>query len=143
MSRLRELLLSVLGFYAQGLAAFPSRQHAENPVGKHTAQEVIAQLNLTANIEKGYYIQTFEDPHTWRQPLCQHRNLLPLRGPAMKKVLGPDVFDGQHPQVVINSWLWQSAQSTGDWTLVGTTVAPGFVESGYEVAAPDWVPSGV
>jgi predicted cupin superfamily sugar epimerase len=32
------------------------------PINKRTAPEVIAQLNLTANVEKGYYIQTFEDP---------------------------------------------------------------------------------
>lgn len=32
------------------------------PIGRRTAQEVIAKLNLTSNVEKGYYIQTFEDP---------------------------------------------------------------------------------
>ena len=38
-----------------------------------------------------------------------------------KVVLGPDVFNGEQPQVVIGSWEWQSAKSNGDWTLVGTT----------------------
>jgi predicted cupin superfamily sugar epimerase len=38
-----------------------------------------------------------------------------------KVVLGPDVFEDQSPQVVIQSWEWQSAKSEGDWTLVGTT----------------------
>ncbi len=36
-------------------------------------------------------------------------------------VLGPDVFSGQSPQVVVGSWEWQRARSQGDWTLVGTT----------------------
>ena len=34
------------------------------PIGDRSAQELIAQLNLTANDEKGYYVQTFEDPYT-------------------------------------------------------------------------------
>ena len=38
-----------------------------------------------------------------------------------KHVLGPDIFDGQAPQVVIMRDQWQSARSHGDWTLVGTT----------------------
>lgn len=31
------------------------------PVNFHSAQDVIAKLNLTSNPEKGYYVQTFED----------------------------------------------------------------------------------
>lgn len=34
------------------------------PINKRTAQEVIDQLSLIPNEEKGYYIQTFEDPVT-------------------------------------------------------------------------------
>ncbi|KAI0004862.1 RmlC-like cupin domain-containing protein [Xylariaceae sp. FL0662B] len=41
--------------------------------------------------------------------------------PVVKKVLGPDIFDGEQPQVVVAKWQWQSARSSGDWTLVGTT----------------------
>lgn len=37
-------------------------QDYPTPISKRTAQEVIAQLNLTVNDEKGYYIQTFQDP---------------------------------------------------------------------------------
>ena len=55
-------------------------------------------------------------------------------------VLGQDVFAGQQPQVVIARDEWQSARSEGDWTLVGTTVAPGFVEQGSEFAEPGWEP---
>jgi predicted cupin superfamily sugar epimerase len=37
---------------------------------------------------------------------------------------------------------WQDAVSTGDWTLVGCTVAPGFEFSGFEMAAEGWEPKG-
>jgi predicted cupin superfamily sugar epimerase len=37
-----------------------SCQHP-TPINKRTAQEVIKQLNLIPNIEKGYYVETFRD----------------------------------------------------------------------------------
>ena len=55
-------------------------------------------------------------------------------------VLGPDLDAGQRPQVVVPTKAWQSAVSTGAWTLVGCTVAPGFEFSGFELADKDWAP---
>ncbi|WP_350335510.1 cupin domain-containing protein [Coralliovum pocilloporae] len=59
---------------------------------------------------------------------------------AIQHLLGPDLQSGQHPQVVVPRDHWQSARSTGDWTLVGCTVAPGFEFSGFEMAPPGWEP---
>ena len=56
-------------------------------------------------------------------------------------VLGADLGAGQQPQAVVPAHAWQSAQSMGEWTLVGCTVAPGFAFSCFELAAPDWTPS--
>ncbi|KZM24060.1 uncharacterized protein EKO05_0004599 [Ascochyta rabiei] len=56
------------------------------------------------------------------------------------KTLGPDIFRGQAPQIAIGKQQWQSARSLGSWTLVGTTVAPGFDESGFELAPEGWLP---
>lgn len=55
-------------------------------------------------------------------------------------VLGADIEAGQRPQVVVPTMAWQSAVSTGEWTLVGCTVAPGFQFSGFELADKDWAP---
>jgi predicted cupin superfamily sugar epimerase len=55
-------------------------------------------------------------------------------------ILGADLFAGQSPQIVVERHEWQSARSLGDWTLVGCTVAPGFEFSGFEMAAPGWMP---
>ncbi|KAM3443181.1 hypothetical protein NHJ13734_001955 [Beauveria thailandica] len=61
--------------------------------------------------------------------------------PVDKKVLGQDIFGGESPQVIILKDQWQSAKSHGDWTLVGTTVAPAFdAKNGYELAPPGWKP---
>ncbi len=56
--------------------------------------------------------------------------------------LGPDIIAGERPQGVIPAGQWQAAESTGDFTLVGCTVAPGFIFDDFELAAPDWAPSG-
>ena len=41
--------------------------------------------------------------------------------PVREVKLGPDVFDGQQPQVPIPKWEWQRARSWRAWTLVGAT----------------------
>ncbi|KAI1434474.1 cupin superfamily protein [Xylaria sp. CBS 124048] len=56
--------------------------------------------------------------------------------------LGPDMFNGQRPQAVVPSGYWQRALSLGNWTLVGTTVAPAFEPDSYAQAAPGWTPLG-
>ena len=51
--------------------------------------------------------------------------------------LGPDLAAGEVPQAVVPVKAWQAAESTGDWTLVGCTVAPGFDFAKFELAEPD------
>ena len=54
--------------------------------------------------------------------------------------LGTDLAAGERPQAIVPAHAWQSAESLGDWTLVGCTVAPGFDFSTFELAEPDWEP---
>ncbi len=54
--------------------------------------------------------------------------------------LGPDLRHGQHPQLIIPKFAWQTAESLGAWTLCGCTVTPGFEFSGFELAPDDWRP---
>src|SRR5687768_5491830 len=54
--------------------------------------------------------------------------------------LGPDITSGETPQAIVPTRAWQAATSTGDWTLVGCTVAPGFDFAGFELAPPDFSP---
>ena len=54
--------------------------------------------------------------------------------------LGPDLAAGETPQGVVPSGHWQAAESSGDWTLVGCTVSPGFEFSGFELAPKGWEP---
>lgn len=56
------------------------------------------------------------------------------------ETLGNHLSAGQKPQIVVPKLAWQSARSLGAWTLVGCTVAPGFVFDGFELAPPGWQP---
>jgi predicted cupin superfamily sugar epimerase len=55
--------------------------------------------------------------------------------------LGPDLGAGEIPQAIAPAQAWQAAESTGDWTLVGCTVAPGFDFAKFELAQEGWAPS--
>lgn len=54
--------------------------------------------------------------------------------------LGGDVLNGETPQGVVPRGAWQAAESLGDWTLVGCTVAPGFEFAGFELAPAGFDP---
>ncbi len=64
--------------------------------------------------------------------------ILPLGGKPERHVLGPAIEKGERPQVVVPPQAWQAARSLGDYTLVGCTVAPGFLFETFEMAPPDF-----
>ncbi len=54
--------------------------------------------------------------------------------------LGPNVTTGERPQAIVPASAWQAAETTGDWTLVGCTVAPAFEFANFELAPKEWQP---
>lgn len=56
-------------------------------------------------------------------------------------MLGRDLAAGQVPQAVVPAHAWQAAECTGDWTLAGCTVAPGFDFAAFELAPMGWTPA--
>ena len=65
---------------------------------------------------------------------------LDANGPVECLTLGADLAAGERPQAIVPTHAWQAAQTLGEWTLVGCTVAPGFEFKTFEVAANDWAP---
>ena len=55
--------------------------------------------------------------------------------------LGADLAAGEVPQAIVPAHAWQAAESAGDWTLVGCTVAPGFDFATFELAPKGWEPA--
>jgi uncharacterized protein len=137
---------------------------APDYVSPMTAQEIINRLNLAPHPEGGHYRQTWvadnagrpsgtciyfllsagEVSHWHRVDATEiwlYHAGAPLvlsisqtdAGPATDHMLTPDLNAGA-PQVIVPQNHWQSARSTGDWTLVSCTVSPGFQFEGFTLA---------
>lgn len=71
-------------------------------------------------------------------PLSLH---LSIDGKASETIrLGPSVLENERPQAIVPANVWQSAESLGDFTLVGCTVSPGFTFDSFVMAEPGWQP---
>lgn len=57
--------------------------------------------------------------------------LLYPNGRVAEPVLGRDLAAGQRPQLAVPPGVWQGSSSSGDWTLLGTTVTPPFEWDGF------------
>ncbi len=58
-------------------------------------------------------------------------------GHVRDPILGNDLVSGQRPQVVVPPGVWQGASSTGDWSLLGTTMAPSYDGNGFELGTAE------
>lgn len=130
------------------------------------ADEWIEALNLKPHPEGGAYAETWVDEHSsaiyyllrgaqesaWhrvagRSEVWHHYAGAPLRldisadgETAGSYALGADLAAGERPQAVVPAGAWQCAVSTGEWTLVGCTVAPPFSFDAFELAPAGWAP---
>ncbi len=55
-------------------------------------------------------------------------------------LLGTNFGLDERPQIIVPKDHWQSAESLGDFTLAGCTVAPGFTFEGFEMGPSGWHP---
>ena len=132
-----------------------------------SAEEIISQLRMTPHPEGGHFVETWraapgadgrsvataiyfllqagERSHWHRVDaaevwLFHAGDPLALSIEGVPAVLGADLGAGQRPQAVVPAGAWQSAETTGAWTLVSCVVAPGFDFAGFELAPPGWAP---
>ncbi len=73
-------------------------------------------------------------------PARRLRSRLREAGSIERVTLGTDLAAGERPQAIVPAHAWQAAESLGDWTLCGCTVAPGFDFKSFELAPPGWTP---
>jgi len=66
---------------------------------------------------------------------------LHLHMPGETIILGPDLGTGQRPFALVPAGVWQAAETSGHWSLVGCTVSPAFSFSGFELAPAGWQPT--
>jgi predicted cupin superfamily sugar epimerase len=56
-------------------------------------------------------------------------------GEIFEKVLGPDISNGQHLQLVVPGGYWKASElKSGDYSLISEAVSPGFVYSDNQLA---------
>ncbi|KAK1826549.1 RmlC-like cupin domain-containing protein [Podospora conica] len=60
--------------------------------------------------------------------------------PAHSEVLGPNIFAGQRPQIVVPRGVWQLKKIEAKWSLNGGTSAPATNLGDVEIAPVGWWP---
>jgi predicted cupin superfamily sugar epimerase len=76
----------------------------------------------------------------WYAGASLELTIAPPNGAPESLRLGNALLAGERPQATVPAGHWQSAASTGAWTLVGCTVAPGFEFASFEMAPDGWEP---
>lgn len=56
-------------------------------------------------------------------------------GRVERPVLGVDLDGGHRPSVSVPGGVWQGTATTGEWSLVGATMAPGFRPEMFELGS--------
>jgi len=125
------------------------KPHPEGGHYRETFRDTHTVGGRAASTSIYYLLQRGERSHwhrvdaveTWHYYLGAPLKLSVVNGASEEIfLLGPDIAADETPQVTVPARAWQAAESTGDWTLVGCTVAPGFEFSGFELAPKDWTP---
>lgn len=54
-----------------------------------------------------------------------------------RPILGDDLAAGERPFVPVPGGVWMGAETLGEWTLVGTTMAPPYQQAEFELGIPE------
>jgi uncharacterized protein len=107
--------------------------------GVRAASTAIYFLLAEGEVSRWHRVDAAEVWH-WHAGAALALSIAPPDGVAVDILLGADLAAGERPQGVVPPGCWQSARSRGAWTLVGCTVAPGFVFEKFEMAAEGFSP---
>ena len=102
---------------------------AEAPDGTRPTGTAIYFLLERGNRSHWHRVDATEIWHFYAGAPLILRRAATETGPATAQRLGPDLAAGDTPQIAVPPHHWQAAETTGDWTLVGCTVSPGFTFS--------------
>jgi uncharacterized protein len=107
--------------------------------GGRAASTAIYFLLAEGEVSRWHRVDAAEVWH-WHAGAPLALSMAPPNGAAVEIRLGADLAAGERPQGVVPPGHWQSAQSLGAWTLVGCTVAPGFLFEHFELAPDGFAP---
>jgi predicted cupin superfamily sugar epimerase len=120
--------------------AYPSPQAAEGSEGVGRAASTAIYF-LLARGERSHWhrIDAVEVWH-WYAGAPLKLEISQSEGGIKHVTLGSNLAYGERPHAVVPAHAWQAAQSLGNWTLCGCTVAPGFDFKHFEPAPTGWAP---
>jgi predicted cupin superfamily sugar epimerase len=107
--------------------------------GGRAASTAIYFLLAAGEVSRWHRVDAAELWH-WHAGAPLALSIAPPNGRSIVIRLGADLAAGERPQGVVTAGYWQSARSEGAWTLVGCTVAPGFLFGTFELAADGFEP---
>ena len=131
------------------------------------SEKLIKQLNMIPHPEGGFYSESFRDKENnisliyyllkknqkshWhrlkKNEILHFYDGSPLNihisengKKSFTKILGKDFVNGEKNHIIINSGTWFSMTTSGLYSLIGCTVAPGFNFKDFELAEKNWKP---
>jgi predicted cupin superfamily sugar epimerase len=149
---LKDMAHAIGGLTAQDvIRRLDLKPHPEGGYFRETFRDPLTDANGRAVSTAIYYLLGLGEVSEWHRvdateiwhyhagaPMVI--TLSPNGHDAQARHLGPDLMNGQEPQIIVPANHWQTTTSLGAWTLVGCTVAPGFDFAGFEMAPPGWRP---
>lgn len=106
--------------------------------GQRSYSTAIYYMLTPDSFSEMHRLATDEIFHFYRGDPVEMLHLYP-DGSGKRLLFGNEPEKGMHPQVLIPSEVWQGAQvlpgGTFGFTLMGTTMAPGFEYSDYQVGS--------
>ena len=131
------------------------------------SEDLIKKLNLMSHPEGGHFSESFRDENNnvsliyyllqrnewshWHR-LTKNETLHFYKGDPLlvhvsqdgkrsyTNILGDNIDNKENMHVIINAGSWFSMVSSGEYSLIGCTVAPGFNYSDFELAPKNWEP---
>jgi predicted cupin superfamily sugar epimerase len=100
--------------------------------GTRSHSTAIYFLLTSKGFSEMHRIQSDEIFHFYAGATTKLLLLYPQTGRGQVLKLGNDLLSDESPQIVVPRGCWQGMRTTGEFTLMGTTVAPGFEYSDYE-----------
>jgi hypothetical protein len=107
--------------------------------GGRAASTAIYFLLARDELSRWHRVDAVETWH-WHAGAPLTLEIAGQQGRVERVRLGGDLAAGERPQAIVPAHAWQAAQSLGDWTLCGCTVAPGFEFKTFELAPKNWSP---
>lgn len=129
--------------------------------------KLIEKLKMTPHPEGGYFSESFKDKNNnvsliyyllkrdqrshWhrltKNEILHFYDGYPLNVYISKdsqtsytKVLGKNIDNNENLHLVVSAGSWFSMTSSGSYSLIGCTVAPGFDYKDFELAPKNWEP---